>query len=106
MRREYDLGADTAQTVRELGGSAILVLREGGRLQMAMICNFAAFSVALNLPELAGKWTSVIHSADARWNGPASDRLTEMNLSTGGELRLSPFSFLVLERTQPSTEAA
>ena len=38
-----------------------------------MLCNFAEFPVSLNLPDMAGHWTTVIHSADASWNGPESN---------------------------------
>ena len=64
-----------------------------------MIFNFAEFPVTLNLPDLAGKWTTVIHSADASWNGPERNLASEITLLTAGELRLSPHSFLVIERT-------
>jgi len=47
----------------------------------------------------------VIHSADASWNGPDHDVAPEMTLLAGGELRLSPNSFLVIERTQRNPEA-
>jgi hypothetical protein len=80
-------------------------MRENSLRQLAMVCNFAAFPVTLNLPELAGKWTTVIHSADAAWNGPDQDLPSEITLLAEGELRLSPNSFLVIERTQRNPEA-
>jgi hypothetical protein len=70
-----------------------------------MVCNFAEFPVTLNLPELAGNWTTVINSADTSWNGPVPDLEPETRLLAEGELRLSPNSFLVIERSQGNPEA-
>ena len=57
----------------------------------------------LKVPELTGSWRTVIHSADSAWKGPEQNLTSETTVSTGGELRLSPHSFLVIER--PITEA-
>jgi maltooligosyltrehalose trehalohydrolase len=105
IREEQQLGTPTPRAVRELGGCALLLMRENSLRQLAMVCNFAAFPVTLNLPELAGKWTTVIHSADAAWNGPGQELLPEITLLTEGELRLSPNSFLVIERNRCNPEA-
>ena len=80
-------------------------MRESVSRQLAMVCNFAEFPVTLNLPDLAGKWKTVIHSADAAWNGPEQNLAPEITLLTAGELRLSPHSFLLLERIQRNPEA-
>jgi hypothetical protein len=69
------------------------------------VCNFAEFPVALNLPDLAGKWTTVVYSADASWNGPEPNLAPEITLLAAGGLLLSPHSFLVIERIQRNTEA-
>ena len=105
VREEQGLGTPAPRTVRELGGCALLVMRENNSRQLAMVCNFAGFPVTLNLPDLAGKWTTVIHSADSSWNGPEPNLAPEITLLTAGELRLSPHSFLVMERIQRNTEA-
>jgi maltooligosyltrehalose trehalohydrolase len=105
IREDLQLGTPSTRTVRELGGCALLLMRENSLRQLAMVCNFAAFPVTLNLPELAGKWTRVIHSADAAWNGPDQELLPEMTLLTEGELRLSPNSFLVIARNRRNPEA-
>jgi maltooligosyltrehalose trehalohydrolase len=104
IREELQLGVPSPRSVRELGGSALLMMRESASRQVAMVCNFAEFPVTLNLPDLAGKWTTVIHSADALWNGPDENFAPEITLSKAGEMRLLPHSFLVLERIQSSTE--
>jgi maltooligosyltrehalose trehalohydrolase len=105
IREEYGLGTPASRRVRDLGGCALLLVCESGPRQLAMVCNFAEFPVTLNLPDLAGQWTTVIHSADASWNGPEPDRAPEISLSTTAELRLSPHSFLAMEQMQSSTEA-
>ena len=105
IREDLQLGAPGTRTVRELGGCALLLMRENSLRQLAMVCNFAGFPITLNLPELAGNWTTVIHSADASWNGPDQDLLPEITLLTEGELRLSPNSFLVIARNRRNPEA-
>jgi maltooligosyltrehalose trehalohydrolase len=103
IRDEKGLGMPASRAVRELGGCALVALRYGGSQELAMIFNFAEFPVTLTLPELAGKWKTVIHSADSPWNGPEQNPASEVTLLTPGELRLNPHSFLVIER--PAREA-
>jgi len=107
IREQHELGKLGPRTVRELGGCALVVMREDEdrSRQLAVLCNFAEFPVSLNLPDMEGRWKTVIYSADASWNGPESNPAWEITLSTAGELRLSPQSFLVVERIQPNTEA-
>jgi len=107
IREEYALGKPGPQTVRELGSYALLVMREEQERsrQLAVVSNFAECPVSLNLPDMVGRWKMVIDSADASWNGPESNPAREITLLTAGELRLSPQSFLVVERIQPNTEA-
>ena len=105
IRQEQELGRPAPRTVRELGGCALLILRERNSRQWAMVCNFAEFPVNLNLPDLAGKWRTVIHSAAASWNGPEDDLPPETTLSKAGNLQLPPHSFLVIDRIQPNPEA-
>ena len=105
IREEQELGSPGPRLVRELGGCALLMMRERPSSQLAMIFNFAEFPVTLKLPDLAGRWTKVIYSADASWNGPETNFASEIQLSSTDELRLSPHSFLVLERIQRNTEA-
>ena len=104
IRAGMELGMPGSRDVRELGDSALLLLRGTASHQIAMIFNFAYFPVVLNLPDLAGKWTTVIHSADASWMGPEHDLAATITLSGSRELRLSPTSFLVMEQTQSGTE--
>ncbi len=105
IREEQDLGTPGPRIVRELGDSALLMMRERPSGQLAMIFNFAESPVTFNLPDLAGNWTKVIYSADASWKGPETNFASGIKLSTTDELRLSPHSFLVLERIQRNTEA-
>jgi len=105
IRDEQELGTSSPQTVRELGGGALLLMRQGAWGQLAMMCNFAEFPVTLRLPDLAGKWNTLIHSADATWNGPEQNLASEVTLLAAGELHLSPQSFLLLERIQRNPEA-
>jgi maltooligosyltrehalose trehalohydrolase len=105
IRDEQELGTPAPRRIRELGDCALLFLRETASRQLAMVFNFADFPVVLRLPDLSGDWTAVIHSADAAWKGPETNLAAEITLTTARELRLSPTSFLVMERTRSGTEA-
>ena len=105
IRDERELGKPASRTVRELEGCALLLMRQSASRQLAMLCNFAEFPVTLNLPDLSGKWTTVIHSADATWNGPEQNLAPEITLSSASELHLWPHSFLLLEQIQCNPEA-
>jgi maltooligosyltrehalose trehalohydrolase len=105
IRDQQELGTPAKRTVRELGGCALLLIRQSASRQLAMPCNFAEFPVTLNLPDLAGRWTKLVYSADVSWNGPEQNLAKELTLSTVGELHLSPHSFLLLEQIQPNPEA-
>ena len=105
IRDEQELGTPAPRTVRELGGCALLLMRQSASRQLAMLCNFAEFPVTLNLPDLSGKWTTMIYSADSTWNGPEQNLGQEITLSKTGELHLSRHSFLLLERIQRNPEA-
>ena len=105
IRDEQSLGTLCSSSVRELGGCALLIMRENASQQLATIYNFAEFPVTLNLPDLAGKWSTVIHSADASWNGPERNLASQITLLPAEELRLAPHSFLVIKRPESTTEA-
>ncbi len=105
IREEQELGTHSPRTVRELGGCALLLLRQCQSSELAMLFNFAEFPAILNRPDLVGEWNQLIYSAEGRWKGAETDRAAQIKLSTNDEIRLSPYSFLVLERIQRSTEA-
>jgi maltooligosyltrehalose trehalohydrolase len=96
-RREYDLGDPAPRSVREIGDSALLVLRQAERSQQLMVFNFGESPIPLDLPAFPGTWRMVMNSADASWNGPARNLAHEITLTRGG-LTLSPYSFVVMEQ--------
>ncbi|MGA2103077.1 MAG: hypothetical protein ABSG34_18350, partial [Candidatus Sulfotelmatobacter sp.] len=57
------------------------------------------------VPELAGKWTTMLQSASTRWNGPEPDLPATITLEADRDLRISPYSFLVLKRLSMLSEA-
>jgi maltooligosyltrehalose trehalohydrolase len=99
IREDYSLGEAALRTVRKIDDSGVLTLREDGSRKFALVCNFADFPVTSSLPELAGNWTVVIHSADSSWQGPESNLASELTLPPDGKFRLSAHSFLFVERT-------
>jgi maltooligosyltrehalose trehalohydrolase len=103
-RREYDLGDPAPRSVREIGDSALLVLRHAERSQQLMIFNFGKSPMPLNLPDIRGTWRMVMNSADASWNSPGYDFPDQITLTADG-LELSPYSFMVMEQEQARTEA-
>ena len=103
-RREYDLGDPAPRSVREIGDSALLVLRQAERSQQLMIFNFGKSPMPLNLTDIPGTWRMVMNSADASWNSPGYDLPDQITLNADG-LELSPYSFMVIEQEQARTEA-
>jgi len=103
-RREYDLGDSAPRSVREIGDSALLVLRQAERSQQLMIFNFGKSPMPLNLTDIPGTWRMVMNSADASWNSPGHDLPDQITLNADG-LELSPYSFMVMEQEQARTEA-
>ncbi len=103
IRREYELGARALRSIREIGDSALLVLRQGEGSRLLMMFNFGESPIPLNLPDLVGSWTMVINSADSSWNGPARNLAHPVTLNTD-TLNLSPHSFVVAEPAQAGTE--
>jgi len=103
-RREYDLGDSAPRSVREIGDSALLVLRQAERSQQLMVFNFGQSPMPLNLPDIPGTWRMVMNSADASWSGPARNLANEITLTNGG-LKLSPYSFMVMEQVMEQEQA-
>ena len=103
-RREYDLGDPAPRSVREIGDSALLVLRQAERSQQLMIFNFGKSPMPLNLPDIPGPWRMVMNSADASSTSPGYDLPDRITLNADG-LELSPYTFMVMEQEQARTEA-
>jgi maltooligosyltrehalose trehalohydrolase len=100
IREEYTLGSAAEVDVRELTEAALMVRRENGTRQLALIFNFADIPVVLSLSNLAGNWTTVIYSADPKWNGCDSKFESKVSISESGDLPLPRRSFLAIERAQ------
>jgi len=103
IREDFDLGAQEKRTVRQIDDGAVLVLYENASRKLAMVCNFTMRSATLSLPDLAGDWTVVLHSADSSWRGPEQNLASGITLSAVAKVQLFPHSFLLIER--PNTEA-
>jgi len=106
IRRDHAIGSQASWSIHELGGGALLIRRERDSEQLAMLFNFSEFRIAINRPELAGKWTTLIYSADAGWKGPETNLPVDFKLASPGELRLAPHSFLVSQRSSFAEETA
>lgn len=102
IRKELRAQMAGTATMTDLGGNAMLLIRGNGGREVVMIFNFADRAVVLNVPRLVGNWTRMVYSADARWRGPEEDVAPE--ITPGTQLRMSPQSFLVMERTLLSPE--
>jgi maltooligosyltrehalose trehalohydrolase len=105
IRSELKLGSRAAHSVRQLGDSSLLLAYASESPQVAIIFSFAASPVTLKVPEIAGKWTTMLYSAAACWKGPGPDQLSPEDSSADKNLLLSPYSFLVLKRFQSLPEA-
>ena len=106
VRNGHKLGFPGQWKIRELEDCALVSVHRGGGKELAVLCNFGTSSIELNLPELQGEWTPVMHSADARWLGPGQKFASRVELAASTTVRLSPQSFLAMERSQAFTEPA
>jgi hypothetical protein len=70
-----------------------------------MVFNFAESPVTLTVPELAGKWAAILQSASTKWNGPEPNLRQGAMFSAERELRIFPYSFLVLKKVSILSEA-
>ena len=68
-----------------------------------MLFNFGESAIRPDLPDIVGTWTTVMNSADSSWNGPEQTLTSQLTLTTG-KLKLSPHSFVVMERAQAGHE--
>jgi maltooligosyltrehalose trehalohydrolase len=106
IRAEHSLGNSVAHTVRDLGDKGLILAYPEVSQPLIVIFNFAEFSVTLEIPELEGQWTMLMNSAAVSWNGPVPDEAQEIIFTAERELRLSPYSFLVLQQNERRPEAA
>jgi maltooligosyltrehalose trehalohydrolase len=106
FRTKKDLGKPSNWEVEELGDSALLLKRATDAGGIAMVFNFAGFPVVLEMRQLEGSWKTIIHSADADWNGPDQALARELRFSKPFALRLHPHSFVVFESLLSGSEPA
>ena len=105
IRTELKIGCSALHTVRELHDSALLLAYHGDSQHSAMVFNFSEFPVTVTVPELAGKWMIMLQSASTKWSGPESTLPEVETFSADLELRIFPYSFLVLKRISTISEA-
>lgn len=102
IRVDLKLGNAASHTVRQTGESALMLSYENDGRTSIGIFNFSEFPVQLNIPELEGESKILIYSGARRWKGPEHNLAPTINLSADDEIRLSPYSFLLLEQIQSS----
>jgi maltooligosyltrehalose trehalohydrolase len=100
IRNHYKLYASDPQTIHKLGDRVISFEHAWNGERLVLVFNFSDSSQTASSPELAGRWSTIICSADEKWKGPDADRQTQFSVPDSGELRLSPKSFLMLSRKQ------
>lgn len=105
IRKELDLGNTGPHNVREVGKSALLLSYGKQGSKSAVFFNFSEFPVRMNLPELGGDAKVLIYSAARRWKGPEPDLAPVVNISADKEIKVSPYSFLMVEQIQLSQGA-
>lgn len=69
IRREFKLGAAPSHSVRVLAKQSLFLAFQIQPKAVAIVFNFSDSSVALNVPELAGDWTTILESSAACWSG-------------------------------------
>jgi maltooligosyltrehalose trehalohydrolase len=103
IRSQYELGFPASLAIHEVADRALLLQRENGIYQVAMMFNFADSVISADLPHLTGTWSTIICSADAQWRGPEANSLPQFNVPPSGEFRVPAQSFFVISRA-PSVE--
>jgi maltooligosyltrehalose trehalohydrolase len=99
MRSKLSLSTATSHTAHQLGERQLFLSYENSSSNIAAVFNFVEYPVTLDIPALAGNWTTLMYSASRSWNGPEPGSPTSPAVH---ELRLSPFSFFIF-RKEPST---
>jgi len=95
MRSKLSLSTATSHAAYQLGERQLFLSYENSSSNMAAVFNFAEFPVTLDIPAIAGNWTTLMHSASRSWGGPEPGSPTSPAVH---ELRLSPFSFFVFQK--------
>jgi len=94
FRRANYLGADADLEITENESHSFLTFfRTAGGRRLLMIFNFGAREVEIPSVVGSGKWTTELHSADARWLGPSD--LFPRNVGPRDSIRLMGESFVV-----------
>jgi maltooligosyltrehalose trehalohydrolase len=101
MRSELSLSTATSHAVQQLGERQLFLSYENRSSNIAAVFNFAEFPVTLDIPALAGNWTTLMYSASRSWNGPEPGSPTSPAVH---QLRLSPFSFFVFQKELSTPE--
>ena len=94
MRSKLSLSTATSHSAHELGERQLLLSYENSSWNAVAVFNFAEFPVTLDVPVLAGNWTTLMYSASRSWDGPEPSCPTSHAVH---ELKLSPFSFWVFQ---------
>jgi maltooligosyltrehalose trehalohydrolase len=101
LRTELVIGGTVPTQVRALDETALLMTYCTDSAVIAVVFNFAKYPVRLTIPELSGKWATVLYSGASSWRGPEE---FDPSLSDEQRLRLSGSSFLVLSRIHAGKE--
>lgn len=68
--------------------------------QWLLILHFGDTATSIQLTELTGRWTKLLDSAEACWNGPGSTLPETLEGHSGMELSLAPFSVAAYRLSQ------
>lgn len=95
LRAELGIASARTHKARDLGDRQALLTYETKSGELAIVFNFSRVQAAITVPELEGKWASLLYSAAGTWTGSETDAEPK---SATRELRLAPYSFVMFAR--------
>ena len=105
IRKQHRLGAAVSWSVEQIGSRALRLTYPSGSGNLSVIFNFAPASLSLNSVDFPGRWAALLDSSHPQWNG-ARAALPEDVVDRVSDIRLSPYSLVVLEQTAEPSESA
>ncbi len=104
IRKHLGLGHKLPHHVRELGDCA-LALSYGADFKTTCVFNFLDSPATVKTPGLDGEWSVRLNSAAGFWDGTDQNTRQSIILNADSSLRIYPYSFLLLQRVESTTEA-
>jgi maltooligosyltrehalose trehalohydrolase len=105
FRRDHQLARTTLLAVTEYESPRVVMVLHGtARNLLAMLFHFGDATGIWTVHLPSGTWEKRLDSADSLWKGPGISLPPEIEVAGSFRVSLPPRSFVVLERSNPSSE--